>query len=132
MRPNAVTEKFLQSVWVTVVARLTILAMPLVVSFVTWFTYQIYSGIQAAIAEQGKQIIEMKAELLEHQFRLENGEAARLTFAASAEKQFSKLDSQLDDIAAKIAGVNDTVIRVQTIIETRLPTKEGRLEWPPR
>lgn len=132
MRSAAMTEKFLQSVWLTVVARATILAAPFVVSFVTWLVLETYRELQKTQELMRTQIVEIQRELQDHEFRLESGKAARLEFQAAAAQQMTRLDSQLDEIAAKITSVNDTVIRVQTIIETRLPVKEGNLQWSPQ
>lgn len=130
MRSAAMTERFLQNIWLTVIARLTILAAPFVVSGVTWLTVEMYRGVQATLELQRNQIIEIQRELQDHEFRLGAGKTARLEFQAAAAQQMTRLDTQLDEIAAKITSVNDTVIRVQTIIETRLPVREGSLQWP--
>lgn len=127
---KTMTEKFLQSVWVTVVARATLLAMPFVVSFVTWITLNVYTRIESAIERQETQIIEIQKQILDHEFRLTAGKAARLEFQANATAQYQRFDAQLAEIADKITETNNAVIRVQTIIETRLPAKEGRNSWP--
>ena len=126
MTSATITNKFLESVWVAVSARLTMLSMPFVIAFITWLTHQVYSGIQLSIERQSHQITEMQQELQKHQFELDSGK----DFKTSTLEQFNKFDTQLSSISDKITGVSDTVIRVQTIVETRLPAKEGKLKWP--
>lgn len=129
---KTMTEKFLQSIWVTVVARATLLAMPFVVSFVTWLTWEVYARMESAIESQGKMILEIQSKLQDHEFRLEVGKAQRLEFQALALEQLKSFDSALDAIKEKITETNNAVIRVQTIVETRLPAKQTeRVEkWP--
>lgn len=130
--PPTLTDKFLQSVVVTLIARATLVCMPFVVAFISYLTLQIYGTIQVALQKQAEQIIQMQIELQDHQTRLDACKAARLELQENTEKQFARLDVQLTEIANKLASVNNTVIRVQTIVETRLPTREGSLFMPPK
>lgn len=124
------TEKFLNSVIVTLVARATLFVMPVVGSFLIWLTMQVYTGIEASIETQGAQITQIQRELQDHQFRLDTGKQSRIEFQTHADLQFGKLDAQLSEIVDRLTSVNNSVIRVQTIVETRLPSKEGSLQLP--
>lgn len=123
----SLSEKFLNSVVITIIARATTLAAPAVMAFVMYVLMNVYSSIETTLQVQDKQIADIQDQLQDHQFRLDTGKQARSDFQQSTMSQFTKLDTQLADIAAKITLTNNAVIRVQTIIETRFPPKEGFL-----
>jgi hypothetical protein len=127
MVSRTLTDKFLNSVIITLIARATLALMPVVGSFLIWLGVQAYGNIQKSIELQAAQISQMQLELQDHQLRLENGKAARIDFQTHADQQFTKLDTQLSEIADRLTSVNNAVIRVQTIVETRLPTKDSFL-----
>lgn len=123
----SLSEKFLNNIVITIIARATILAAPAVMAFVMYVLMNVYSNIETTLQVQGKQIADIQDQLQDHQFRLDTCKQARSDFQQSTMSQFTKLDTQLADIAAKITLTNNAVIRVQTIIETRFPPKEGFL-----
>lgn len=127
MVSKTVTEKFLNSVVVTLIARATLVLAPFVFAFISYTTLQLYHGFVSAQETQAAQIADIQRILQDHQFRLESGKSARLDFQQNASQQFTKISEHLDQIGDKVAAINETVIRVQTIVETRLPSKEGRL-----
>lgn len=122
-------EKFLTNVWITLVARATLLLAPLALSFVTWFTWEVYSRMEQAIAQQAQAIVEIQKQLQDHEFRLNNGRQARIEFQNQAVAQYGRFDEKLENIAEKLTETNNAVIRLQTIIENRLPptAKESQL-----
>lgn len=122
-------EKFLTNVWITLVARATLLLAPLALSFVTWFTWEVYSRMEQAIAQQAQAIVEIQKQLQDHEFRLDSGRQARVEFQSQAVAQYGRFDEKLESIAEKLTETNNAVIRLQTIIENRLPpsAKESQL-----
>lgn len=130
MSNGTVAEKFLNSVVVTLIARGTLLIAPVVFAFITYVTMQNYNGVMASIELQAKQIVEIQRELQDHQSRLDNGKQARMDLQVNADRHFAKIDTHLDVISQKVASISEAMIRVQTIIETRLPLKQGLLSDP--
>lgn len=118
-------EKAANSVVLVLAARVLMLAMPLVGSFGTWLLWEIYTSTQATLAAQAAAISEIQKELQDHENRLDNGKAQRLEFQDRVLKQFDTFSTKLETMSEKLTSVNDTVIRVQTIIETRLPAKSA-------
>ncbi len=126
-----VSEKFVQSLWGAFASRLALLAMPIIASFGTWLLWEVYTTTQEAIAAQAKAISEIQNRLQDHEFRLSAEERQRSEFQQQTLRQFQTVDQRLQIITDKLEMVNDAVIRVQTIIETRLPSKsvQGGPKW---
>lgn len=131
---NQASEKFIQNVWITLIARGTILLMPFVASFGTWLLWQVYTTMQQAQQDQAKEIQKIESTLQQHQFILDNGLKARLEFQNQTLQTFERLNDKFEVITNKLNAVNDSVIRVQTIVETRLPPKaaKGTDKWLPQ
>lgn len=129
---NQASEKFIQNIWITLIARSTILLMPFVASFGTWLLWQVYTTMQQAQLEQAKEIQKIENTLQQHQFILDNGLKTRLEFQNQTLRTFERLNDKFEVITDKLTAVNDSVIRVQTIVETRLPQKaaKGIDKWP--
>lgn len=128
----ASTEKFIQNVWITIVARVSMLLMPFVASFGTWLLWEVYTTVQHTLTEQGNDINNIERTLERHQFILDNGLKQRMEFQSQTLSTFDRLNDKFEAISEKLNAVNDSVIRVQTIVETRLPQKaaKGNDKWP--
>lgn len=131
MTSEKLSGKFLSNIWVAMTARLMQLMVPVFFAAITWGLGQFYYTFQDISAQRDKDISEIKNELLEHQFILENGKALRMEFETNTVKQFDTLHNKLNLLVDKLSAVSDSVIRVQTIVETRLPQKaaKGAPSW---
>lgn len=118
----------MNSVMVALILRATVMLTPIVASAGTYVLYQVYVTVTTAIQNQETQIRAMQKELDDHESRLNNGRQSRLDFQAQTVVTFDKLDKKLEQIADKIEAINEAVVRVQTIVETRLPRKNAEIE----
>ena len=126
-------EKIANDVRLVLFTRLAMLLMPLLVSAGTGLLWKVYTGVEAVQEAQSKAITDLQMKVQEHQLVLENGRQSRLEFQARTESQFSGLDGKAERLLDGINELRESVVRVQTIVETRLPQKatmKGLCQWP--
>lgn len=126
-------EKLANNVRLALFARLSMLLMPLVATTGTWLLWQVYVSIESAQQSQAREINQLELKVQQHDLILENGRQSRLDFQNRTEGQFSSLNWKIEKMLDGIADVRETVVRVQTIVETRLPQKAtelGEKKWP--
>lgn len=126
-------EKLANNVRLALFARLSMLLMPLVATTGTWLLWQVYVSIESAQESQAREINQLELKVQQHDLILENGRQSRLDFQNRTEGQFSSLNWKIEKMLDGIADVRETVVRVQTIVETRLPQKAtelGEKKWP--
>jgi len=126
-------EKIANDVRLVLFTRLAMLLMPLLASAGTGLLWKVYTGVEAVQEAQSKAISDLQMKVQEHQLVLENGRQSRLEFQARTESQFSGLDGKVERLLDGINDLRESVVRVQTIVETRLPqraTMKGLGQWP--
>lgn len=126
-------DRLANDVRLAVFARLSMLLMPLVASAGTWLLYNVYTSIELAQTTQAKEINQLELKVQQHDLILENGKQSRLEFQSRSDAHFDVLDDKIEKMLDGISQVRETVVRVQTIVETRLPQKAtelGEKKWP--
>lgn len=128
-----VSDKLITSIGLAIYMRLAMLAMPLVFTGGTYMLWELYTSFQESDAAQDAQLANIERELQAHQMILDTTAKARAEFQDRTSRQFENMDTKMDKLIEKLGLVSDAVIRVQTVVETRLPPKatnaEGQLKW---
>lgn len=126
-------EKLANSVWLTLTGRLLMLLVTPVAAIGTTILWRVYDTMMEVQQAQSKSIQELQLEVERHQIVINNEKQSRLEFQARTESQFSELDTKIERLLDGISDVRQSVVRVQTIVETRLPQKGAELgekKWP--
>lgn len=130
---SAKIDRLANDVRLAVFARLSMLLMPLVASAGTWLLWNVYTSIELAQDAQAKEINQLEMKVQQHDLILETSKQSRLEFQTRSDAHFDTLDDKIEKMLDGISQVRETVVRVQTIVETRLPAKGAELgdkKWP--
>lgn len=132
-RTKIATEKLANNVNLVLMSRLLMLLTPVVASAGTFVLYHVYTAVLEVQAMQTNAIEQLNIRVNRHEVILENGKQSRLEFQERTVTQFNNLDTKVEKMLDGITDIRESVVRVQTIVETRLPQKAtelGEKKWP--
>jgi hypothetical protein len=137
-RPPQMTtmEKVANSLLTVLIARGAMVAMPFVASALVWFGSswldQRFDQMARSLDAVGSRVETLESDsdatvrrVTEHEFRLDTGKAQREAFQADVVKQFEKLEQTLSENNEKLLAIDDSVIKLGTIIAERVPRRES-------
>jgi hypothetical protein len=108
-------EKFANNFLTIVIARVAMMITP-VLLMIIWNTMN--ARIEALELTSARNMVILQ----DHESRLVNGRAARMEFQATAAEQIKDTNASLRALSDQMVMVNGNLIRLQTVLENRLPS----------
>lgn len=119
-----VMEKFATNFMTIIIARVAMIATPIVMGWFMVMAVNAWERIDNRFSVLETEQAKQHDQLNDLNYRAVTGKAAREALTTESKMQFAALSEKLD----KLSG---SVIRIETIIETRLPVRSGELEQRP-
>lgn len=125
-------EKFANNYTSIMIARMAMMVTPLLLSFFIWLFWQVYTGLETRVTTLEDTKVAQALILQDHESRLVFGRGQREAFESRTKEEFANIDAGMRELQREMGNVNGSIIRLQAVVENRLPPRSGSLEEPPR
>ena len=121
--PMTRMEKLANNFTTIVIARFAMAVTPLLLSFFIWLFWQVYSSLDTRVIVVEKTIAAQSSTIQDHESRLVFGHSQREALEAESKERFTDIGDTLNDLQRELGTLNGSIIRLQTTVENRLPSR---------
>lgn len=116
-------ERLANNMITIVIARGAMVATPLVLGLLIWIAGDIKNGFEARIDRNEREVTDISKTIREHDLKLTFADGDRMAIKDTMRIQSAGLNQSLIELTKQLNEMNGNLIRLQTIIDNRLPPK---------
>lgn len=125
---STVSERFVNNFVTIMVARLAMIATPVLLAFFWWAGSEMWANLGRRVSAVEAITAKQTSQIQDHESRLKFADEKASEAAGQIDRRFNDLGGSLKELNSQIGGINGAIIRLQTTIENRLPPRTAKVD----